>query len=122
MSRIAQVVVDELRMLEQQLLDPAMRADTAFLERVLADDFQEIGQSGRRYDKPTAIGELAVFPGFDGARTILGFEAREIQEGVVLAIYTIAETATQRSSLWRKRGGVWQLVFHQATRPSASSR
>jgi hypothetical protein len=122
MTKTAGAVADELRMLEQQLLDPAMRADAAFLEQILADDFQEIGQSGRRYDKPTAMSELAVAPGFDGPRTILDFEAREVQEGLVLAIYVIAETATQRSSLWRKRGGMWQLVFHQATRPSASSR
>ncbi|QIB33236.1 DUF4440 domain-containing protein [Ancylobacter pratisalsi] len=120
MTRTAKALADELRALEQQLLDPARRADAAFLERILADDFQEIGQSGRRYDKPTVVRELALAPGFEGTRTILDFEARDVQEGVVLAIYTIAETGTLRSSLWRKRGGMWELVFHQGSRPSSS--
>lgn len=121
MTGTARAVADELMALEQQLLDPAMRVDAAFLERILADDFQEIGQSGRRYDKPTAIRELVAAPGFDGARTILDFEAREVQAGLVLAIYKIAETGTLRSSLWRRRGGMWELVFHQGSRSSSSS-
>lgn len=120
MTVSATAITDELKMLEQQLLDPAMRADVAFLERVFADDFHEIGQSGRRYDKPTAIRALAAAPGFDGTRTILDFEARVVQEGLALAIYTVAETGTLRSSLWRKRDGMWELVFHQGTRPSSS--
>jgi len=109
---------EDLLALEQQLLDPALRADAAFLRRVLADDFQEIGQSGRIYDKASMINRLPMAPGFSGPRTIIDFEAREMGPGLILAIYRIAETGTLRSSLWRRVNSGWELVFNQGTRPS----
>jgi len=105
---------EELRALGQRLLDPAMRADAAFLGRILASDFLEIGQSGRKYDQPTIIKELKAEPGLAGPHTIVDFEAREAGPGLVLAVYRIAETGTARSSLWR-RTTTWKLVFHQGT-------
>lgn len=108
---------EEVKTLEQQLLEPAMRTDVQFLDKVLASDFLEIGQSGRKYDKPTIIKELKAEPGFAGTRTMVDFEAREIGSGLVLAIYRISETGTVRSSLWRKSAHSWQLIFHQGTRP-----
>lgn len=109
---------DDLKVLEQRLLDPALRMDEAFLTRVLADDYQEIGQSGRVYDKASTISKLAVASGFSGTRMITDFEAREVGPGLVLAIYRITETGTARSSLWRRVASEWELVFNQGTRPS----
>jgi hypothetical protein len=109
---------EDLKALEQRLLDPALRADKAFLTRVLANDFQEIGQSGRVYDKASLVNRLPMDPGFSGTRTITDFEAREVGPGLVLAIYRIGETGTTRSSLWRRVTSEWELVFHQGTRPS----
>lgn len=111
---------DELHVLEKELLDPAMRGDVAFLERVLAPDFVEIGQSGRLYDKAAVISALTDEPGFDGPRRIEDFSTRQIGSGLVLAIYKIPETATLRSSIWRQIEGGWELVFHQGTRCARS--
>ncbi|MFK8250541.1 nuclear transport factor 2 family protein [Ancylobacter terrae] len=113
---------DELKVIEQQLLDPSMRADAGFVGRTLADDFREIGQSGRIYDKPAVMRELRRAPGFEGARTLADFEAREVQAGLVLVTYRIAETGTIRSSLWRQAAAGWELLFHQGTRPAAGAR
>jgi hypothetical protein len=108
---------EELMTLEQQLLDPALRIDKAFLQRVLADDFEEIGQSGRLHDKASTMRDLPASPGFSVSPTIEGFKAREGSPGLVLTIYSIAETGTARSSLWRRTASGWELVFHQGTRP-----
>lgn len=111
-------VSDEIESLERQLLDPVQRADTGFVERVLAADFAEIGQSGRLHDRQTVMAHLRDDPGFTGSRTLADFVVREIGLGVVLALYRIAETGTLRSSVWRKAAGDWEMVFSQGTRPS----
>ena len=121
MGRRHVTFTEEVQALEQQLLDPAVRADAGFLGRVLAADFLEIGQSGRRYDKSTTLARLQADPGFPETRTIADFEAREVGPGLVLATYRIAETGTVRSSLWRRAAPGWELVFHQGTRPAPAS-
>lgn len=111
---------EELRALEQKLLDPAMRAAADFVGCTLAEDFREIGRSGRIYDKPAVMSELRRAPGFDGARTLTDFDAREVQAGLVLVTYRIVETGTIRSSLWRKVAMRWEMVFHQGTDPASA--
>ena len=108
-------IVEELSALEQRLLDPSRRADAAFLRMVLSDDFVEIGQSGRRYDKASVLMALAQDPGFPGPRTIADFEVRQVAPDLFLAIYRIKETGTERSSLWRKCAAGWEMVFNQGT-------
>ena len=106
----------ELRRLEENLLDPAVRADAVRLDRLLDEDFQETGASGRRYDKAAAIAALTEDPGFDGPRSIADFEARDLSETLALVTYRVPESRTLRSSLWRHDGNAWRLVFHQGTR------
>ena len=108
----------ELHRLEQTLLDPAVRRDAVQLDLLLDDAFQEIGASGRRYDKAQVIAALQEDPGFDAPRSIAGFEARELSEDVVLVTYRVPESRSLRSSIWRRAGRAWRLVFHQGTRAS----
>jgi hypothetical protein len=109
-------VSDEIATLERQLLDPAQRANAAFVEHVLAADFTEIGQSGRVYDKQAMLAQIRETPGLGGSRTLSDFSAREIGPDLVLAMYRIVETRTTRSSIWRKTAGGWEMVFNQGTR------
>lgn len=106
---------DEIRALEERLLDPGPRADVRFLDEILDGGFMEIGLSGRFYDKQGIIRSLGAAPGFSGPRTIVDFDAREIGPDLVLAVYRIAETRTARSSIWRRAGSGWRLIFHQGT-------
>jgi hypothetical protein len=44
--------------LNKQLLDPKVRADAEAVASLLADDFVEIGSSGRTFDKTAIVEEL----------------------------------------------------------------
>ncbi len=117
---MSELITHELRELEVRLLDPKARANAEFLEQVLAEDFVEIGKSGRMYDKRTVIAELLEEPGFSGERSVTQFQTKQVVPGVMLATYRIEETGPVRSSLWRQTQTAWQLVFNQGTPPLTS--
>ena len=98
------------------LLDPRVRADPRQLDHLLADDFIEVGSSGRIYDKQTLIAMLA---GEEPAPvSVLEFSTRKLGPGVALVTYrTIGQTGltVRRSSIWVRTKGRWRLVFHQGT-------
>jgi hypothetical protein len=105
--------------LEQQLLLPAYRANAAFLNAVLADEFEEVGASGNVFGKAHVLERL---PTEDGIRREMQDpQVRQVAPGVLLVTYRVVRThgstVTQslRSSLWRNNAGNWQMVFHQGT-------
>jgi hypothetical protein len=100
---------------EQQLLDPASRADGDLVARLLHPDFVEYGASGRIWERQTSLAALAADPGVSGPAS--GFEAVRLADDVVLVTYRISgERASLRSSVWVRdpRAG-WRLRFHQGT-------
>lgn len=109
-----------LRTLEQRLLAEDTRRSAAALDALLADDFVEFGQSGRRYDKPQIIALLIAEPASD--RSLDDFVLKRLGEGLALVTY-LAERRTpdapparsRRSSIWRMDADRWQLIFHQGT-------
>jgi hypothetical protein len=107
--------------------DPGLRAELLRLEAALAardpdavaeglmsliaPDFLEFGRSGSVWTRDTIrelieSSQIAPVP-------IDGFEAAELADGVVLVTYRSA--MTNRSSIWVRRDGRWQVRFHQAT-------
>jgi hypothetical protein len=88
---------------------------------LLAEDFIEIGSSGRVYDR-NAI--LAAVPGEDAFTwSIEDFAVRLLAPEVALVTYRLSirsagahdPRVTLRSSVWVHRDGRWVLVFHQGT-------
>lgn len=113
-------LITELRALEEQLLRPEFRRDRAAVAALLADGFREFGSSGRVWTKQEILAALESEPPFEAA--IDDFQAIELAAGVVLVTYTVSmrlsdsETrASLRSSIWIKRDGRWQMLFHQGT-------
>ena len=114
-------IVGTIRALEEHLLRSDTRRSPEQLERLLADDFVEFGQSGRVWDKPSVIGMLASELGafaysFEDFRVLL------LAPTVALATYRIRDATpgavpqqALRSSVWVDRDGSWQLTFHQGT-------
>ena len=47
------------------------------------------------------------------APEITEFSVQKVSPGVALATYAVGASATRRSSLWRRDGESWRLVFHQ---------
>ncbi|MCU1323606.1 MAG: hypothetical protein JWM43_3255 [Acidobacteriaceae bacterium] len=115
-------VDDLLRKLESDLLEPSNRSDSRFLDLVVADEFREFGSSGRLFDKASLIQALLneslhekiVLSEF--AVQALGAEASLVTyRSTRQASSELPQQSVRRSSIWIKREGRWQLIFHQGT-------
>jgi len=101
---------------ERESLRPEVRASAAALDRLLDPDFREIGASGRLWTRAAAIEAV---PTWEQAAPILDedMEARRLAGDLVLLTYVSDNDGrrARRSSLWRRSGGSWRMVFHQGT-------
>lgn len=78
--------------MEQALLQPEVRRSAERLDELLADGFREFGSSGRVYDKQ-AILRMLPSETSTADYVISDFDVERLAEGVVLATYTVTETA-----------------------------
>lgn len=110
--------VDAAVACELELLDPACRSDPGRVGSLLADDFVEIGKSGRVWSRDDVVTALTRSPGMDGI-AIGPMQARQIGAGHVLVRYTTRHDGgpgtVHRSGWWRKTTSGWRCWFHQAT-------
>lgn len=112
---------DHLRGLESQLLRGDIRKDSQKMKALLSEEFREFGQSGKTYDRDGVIalcaGECTEGRSFD----LADFRADLISPDTALATYRVTVTMkgqsrqSLRSSVWRKHGQSWRLLFHQGT-------
>lgn len=117
----------ELRALEEKLLSGEFRRDREAVAALLAEDFREFGSSGRVWNKQQILDQLETEESFEAE--IENFEAVALAAGAVLVTYKVtvrrsgAEGASSlRSSIWVKREGRWQILFHQGTASNRSWR
>ena len=114
----------EIRTLEERLANPGQEEHWGSLAAHFGADFREFGSSGRVFDAATvlaAVDGAATRPGRSGI-SLEGFRVEKVAPNVVLATYVSKLPAgpgwkppSLRSSLWCKRDGKWQIVFHQGT-------
>ena len=106
-----------LEQLEEGLWRSGTRFDREWMEHILAPGFFEFGRSGRVYSREDT---LAMASRSIDAR-LDGLDARLLSADLAQVTYTTVETyageeqAANRSSLWSRTEGGWQLLFHQAT-------
>lgn len=106
-----------LHALEEAMWRPETRFDRAYMDAILAEDFVEIGQSGRVWSRADAL-SLGPVP-IDVELPLTDFSEAELAPGVVHVRYVSVPThgtrgAALRSSIWI-RADRWRLRFHQAT-------
>ncbi len=101
--------------LETALHRKEIRNSPDAVSALLADDFVEFGRSGRVWDKASII-ESMQKEELDEKVTVQDFAARELSPDVVLVTYKTASAL--RSSIWKRFGEKWQMVFHQGTATS----
>lgn len=104
-----------LKQLEERLLKPEIRTSPEKLGELLADDFFEIGSSGKvLYEN--GIGNAGI--GIVYMR-LSDFEIYPLSDNIVLTTYKILDEEKKqvslRSSIWRYRKGKWKMFFHQGT-------
>jgi glyoxylase I family protein len=109
--------------LEQELVAAQKRRDFAAVEALLADDFHEIGSSGRVFSRADTVRVISEVQIVDC--TFDHFQFLPIDDKCVIVMYMATARRTHdghehlnrawRSSTWVKRGEAWQVLFHQAT-------
>ena len=106
---------EHIRSLEERHLKPAIRSSKEEMDKILADEFTEIGSSGRMFDKEDCMNR-------DLSQDDLSmhqFNMQEVAADIVLTTYYLINKTlgrhTLRSSLWKRIDGRWQLYFHQGT-------
>ncbi|MGV9665176.1 nuclear transport factor 2 family protein [Nocardia niigatensis] len=109
-------VLDELRSREPIFHRPEHGVDFAAM---VADEFWEIGASGQRYDRDLVLEVLAErqrTPSEDVWETS-EFRCQELAPDLFLLTYLLRQPdrVSRRSTVWRRVGPDWQIVFHQGT-------
>ncbi|HIE1097809.1 MULTISPECIES: DUF4440 domain-containing protein [Stenotrophomonas] len=111
----------ELEALERALHTPQVRGDRARLAELLDEDFSEIGSSGQCYGRAAALAEIPL----ERAQVLIEseqFAVRLLADGLAQVRYRsryhvegLAQPWVLRSSLWRRHGQRWRMLFHQGT-------
>ncbi|WP_062072087.1 nuclear transport factor 2 family protein [Demequina sediminicola] len=105
-----------LQAMEEALWRPETRFDRRYMDAVLADNFYEVGLSGRTYSREDTL-ELPPLD-IDITFPLVGFQALAICDDVALVTYTSMPARGRgvalRSSVW-VNDGRWRLRYHQAT-------
>ncbi|MFY9934441.1 MAG: nuclear transport factor 2 family protein [Streptosporangiaceae bacterium] len=109
--------VAEVLRLEGELQTADCRRDRARATALLAEDFTEVGASGRVWDRPSTL-ELLGAEGRDKpVIEVHGLTGRAVGEGFVL-VHWVSDCGgrrARRTSLWRRDAAGWRLVHHQGT-------
>ena len=110
-----------LTALEETLWRAETRYDRALMEKTFAEDFVEIGKSGRRYERAEMFFAPDPAASIDAVLPLPDYWVDLIAPDVALATYTsevryvdVIERG-RRSSIWIKGQGRWRLRFHQGT-------
>ncbi len=105
-----------IKALELYLLKQSVRQSTDKLSKLIADDFVEFGSLGKIYTKKEI---LEVLP-FETTRSFMAhdFNVKKLSKDIMLATYKTTEdgATSLRSSIWKRYGDGWQMVFHQGTK------
>ena len=109
------MVFDLIKQLELELSDPSIRKDRERLDQLLADDFEEVGKSGKKYTKADII-ELLINEE-NISFSVQDFNFVSLSDDCVLVKYqtTMNGQNAYRCSIWKKYGDQWQIHYHQGT-------
>ena len=109
--------LDQIITLEKAINSPTIRKDKDKLAQLIAEDFEEVGQSGRKFNKTDIIASLIDEDSNDDTYETTDFSAEQVAEAVVIVKYkTVKQTKTAlRCSIWVLNPNGWQLKYHQGT-------
>jgi len=115
-----QGILEELRAREPIFHRPELGTTRADFERMTAEDFWEVGASGRRYSRAFVLDllEERFSQPHEDVLEASEFQCRRLAEDVYLLTYTLIQDkvrVTRRSTIWRKTLEGWKIVFHQGT-------
>lgn len=102
---------------ERRLLNPAVRSDSETLQKLLAADFHEIGQSGKHWTLDEILNVLISVTAGDPDPILNEPQASMLSSDLVQLTYLLdyEDKRSRRSSLWRITPTGPEMVFHQGT-------
>jgi len=109
--------------LEKELMRDETRQSQQRLKELLHEDFQEYSQSGYSYGKQYVLDAFMDYQPGEKSYEPKNFTARYLDQNLIqinFETYSIPRNETKlraalRSSLWKKQGNQWQMIFHQGT-------
>jgi len=112
-------VLGELQRREPIFHRPEFGTTRAEFDAMMEPDFWEVGASGQRYSRDFVLDVLEQrhAEAHDDPWRAEGFHCTEIAPDNYLITYTLhqGERVTRRATLWRRRGMLWKIVYHQGT-------
>ncbi|MEO5663574.1 MAG: ribonuclease HI family protein, partial [Nocardioides sp.] len=99
--------------LERSLLTDEVRSDRAAVAALLHPQWQEIGASGRLWNRDDQLDEIGPIE----AVTLDVVNLARLTPDLILLVWRASsdDGTRLRSSLWQRTGGQWQQRFHQGT-------
>jgi hypothetical protein len=121
-SEITQLnrVTQELRTREPIFHRPEFGTSRNDFDRMMADDFWEVGASGKKYSREFVLDTLEQrhkSPAFERL-TVSDFVCHPIAADTYLVTYQLEQDGSRlsrRSTLWRLFPGGWKILYHQGT-------
>ena len=113
-------ILQELSQREPIFHRPEFGTARTDFEGMMAEDFWEVGASGKRYSRQFALEELDrryAAPHEDVWET-RDFHCRQLAPDVYLLTYTLLQNKirlTRRCTIWERTAGGWRIVYHQGT-------
>jgi hypothetical protein len=103
--------------LERELQTAECRRDRARVVALLAEDFAEIGASGKVWDRASTLALLEAEGGDDSVIEVHDLTGRIVGDGFIMTRWVSdrAGRRARRTSLWRRDAAGWRLVHHQGT-------
>lgn len=88
-------------------------------ERMLTEEFREVGASGQAYTREFVLDTLEQRhrkPVLEDL-TVSEFRCQRIADNLYLATYLLDQAGrlSRRATLWRRSGADWKIVYHQGT-------
>ena len=113
-------ILAELSSREPIFHRPELGTTRADFEKMTAEDFWEVGASGRRYPRAYVLDELEKRHAVPHADIweANDFHCRRLAQDVYLLTYTLLQDRqrlTRRSTIWERTPEGWKIVYHQGT-------
>jgi hypothetical protein len=113
-------VLEELKAREPIFHRAEWGTARADFERMTAEDFWEVGASGRRYDRAVVLDELErrYVTFHEDVWEASEFRCQRLASDLYLLTYTLLQDKvrlTRRTTIWQRSAEGWKIVFHQGT-------
>ena len=117
-------ILEERKKREPIFHRPEFGTTRADFEKMMAEDYWEIGASGNRYEREECIETVVMrYQDPDYIKNDFwetkDFECREIAPTCYLLTYTliqgIEKRVTKRATIWKHINDEWKIIYHQGT-------